>query len=106
MIIYGVDTDDKVTPSAVRDAIVECFYQAHCSDAQLGDTESSQEVTKEYTRKIVEKAFGEVGGDFEKPTKESILAAMVNLQEFAKNFRDQSIIQKHTTEIMKLVNFL
>lgn len=106
MIIYGVDTDSKVTPSAVRDAIVECFYQAHCSDSELGDTESSQEATKEYTRKIVEKAFTDSDGNFESPTKESILAAMVSLQQFAKNFRDQSIIQKHTVEIMKLVNLL
>lgn len=28
-IIYGVDTKEKITPEKVRDAIVECFYQAH-----------------------------------------------------------------------------
>jgi len=34
-IIYGIDADKEVTPLMVRDAIVECFFIAHCEDSGL-----------------------------------------------------------------------
>ncbi len=30
-IIYGVDVTKNVTPVMVRDAIIQCFYEAHCN---------------------------------------------------------------------------
>lgn len=102
--IYGVDTDSEVTPGKVRDAITVCFNEAHCADA--GIAESEMPVKKQYCEQIVKKAFADSGGDFENPTKESILAALEELKKFAANFRDQSIIQKHYQEIMKLMEKL
>lgn len=104
VIIYGVNTDEEVTPLKIRDAIIECFYQAHCSDAQLGLDD--EEMNRDYCRAIVEKAFDQTGNDFEKPTKESILQVMGELAEFAKKFRDAEIIKKHAAEIMKLIERL
>ena len=33
--IFGIEPDEEVTPLMVRDAIVECFYEAHCADAGI-----------------------------------------------------------------------
>lgn len=102
--IYGVDPAKNLTPLIVRDALVECFRQAHCADAGIdiidGDT------NKMYCQEIVRKAFTDAGFNFDTPSKEGILKAMDNLAEFAKKFRDQSIVQKHYSEIMKLINNL
>ncbi len=103
-IIYGIDTEKEITPLMVRDAISECFYQFHCADSSLGLGEG--EANRGYCGEIVKKAFGESGGDFEKPTKESILEVLSWLKNFAKNFRDPSIIEKHAAEIMKLAEKL
>ena len=29
-LVYGVDGGQEITPTQVRDALVECFSQAHC----------------------------------------------------------------------------
>jgi hypothetical protein len=54
----------------------------------------------------VKKAFADSGGDFEKPSKKSIIECLEKLKEFAANFRNPSIIEKHYNEIMKLVSRL
>lgn len=100
--IYGVDTSKEVTPLMVRDAIVECFRQAHCADSGIGS--SDKEVNQAYCREIVSKSFTDSGADFNNPTKDGILRAMNKLAEFAKNFRDQKIVQKNYSEIIELVN--
>lgn len=102
--IYGIAIDEEVTPVMVRDAIIECFWQAHCADSEIAPKE--KEINRQYCKSIVEKAFSDTGGDFKNPTKESILKGLENLAEFSKNFRDPSIIQKHYEGIMKLVNKL
>lgn len=81
----------------------ECFYEAHCKDAQVTDKEN---MGKPYCVEIVKKAFKESGGDFENPTKESILKAMDNLAEFSRSFRDPKKIEENYAKIMILVNKL
>lgn len=102
--IYGVDVNKKITPLIVRDAIVECFFQAHCSDANV-DTEDKG-TNRLYCQEIVKKAFTDANADFNNPTKENILEVLNKLAKFAKNFRDQEMVQKHMEEMMKLVNKL
>ena len=102
--IYGIDLDEEVTPLKVRDAIVNCFLEAHCTDT--GIPADDKEANREYSRLIVKKAFSEFEGEFDRPSKESILKALEKLAEFSKNFRDPSIIEKHYSEIMKLVDKL
>jgi len=92
---------DKVTPQAVREAIINCFYNAHCADTGLNNDEA---VGRSYCTSIVKKAFVDQGVDFEHPTKEGILKVVGTLAEFSKNFRSQEIIEQHKQEIMDLVN--
>ena len=47
-----------------------------------------------------------MGGDFERPTKEKLIAVMEYLAKFSEVFRRPEIIQKHAEEIMILVNKL
>ena len=109
--IYGVDPDKKVTPVMVRDAIIRCFVLAHRDVLEkmkeYGDVGSKQEFEK--TKKLdveilIKKMFSEVGGDFDNPTRESIVKVCDKLAEFSKSFRRPEIIKRHYGEIMKLIN--
>ena len=100
--MYGIDLDKPVTTLMARDALIECFWQAHCSDTGLNRDDQISE--KEYIKQIIIKAFVNTGGDFDNPDKKSILKAMDFLKDFAKNFRDQKIIQKHQEEMMKIID--
>ena len=97
--LYGVDLESEITPIMVRGALAKCFSMAHCEDTGLeGD------VTEDYCRNMVKKAFADSGGDYENPTKESLQKVMAKLADFSKNFRDQKIIEKHYNQILGLVN--
>ena len=99
--IYGIDLEQKVTPLMVRNALVGCFFKAHCEDTGVDQNES--DVNEGYCKTIVTKMFDEVNGDFENPTKEDILSVMGKLAEFSKNFRNPDIIKKHAEEMGKLI---
>ena len=103
-LIYGVDIGQNVSPFQVRDALVECFNQAHCEMVELEG--SNETIDKEYCKSVVKNAFSEVEGDFENPTKEKLMAVMGYLAKFSEAFRKPEIIQKHSEEIMSLVNKL
>lgn len=103
-IIYGIDITKEVTPLMVRDAIVSCFFEAHCMDSDV--EEKDKEINKTYCKEIVKNAFEKARVDFEKPDKNGILLVMNELAEFSKKFRNQEIVQKHFNEIMGLVNKL
>lgn len=102
--IYGIDPDQPMTPLMVRDAIVECFSQAHCVDSDISP--SDKELSRQYCKKIVLKAFADSEGNFDNPSKDDIIGAMKNLASFSKNFRDPGVIEKHYKEIMILVEKL
>jgi hypothetical protein len=102
--IYGIDTSKAVTPLMVRDAIIKCFNQAHCMDSGIDEIEKFS--NEKYCYEIVKKMLDDSNGDFDNPTKESILKSLEKLKEFAKNFRDQSVIEKHYEQIMQLVKLI
>jgi uncharacterized protein YpuA (DUF1002 family) len=56
--------------------------------------------------KIIAKMFEKTGGDFDHPTKESLVKALDGLAEFSKNFRNQEVVDKHYNEIKELVDKL
>ncbi|MBI5457138.1 hypothetical protein HY971_00210 [Candidatus Kaiserbacteria bacterium] len=58
----------------VRDAIIECFLNAHRD--HLGLTGGYEQAERDYCTKIVEQSFKETKGDFHNPTRESVLAAL------------------------------
>jgi hypothetical protein len=102
--IYGADPSQPLTPLMVRDAIIECFIEAHCVDKDV--SVADKEASEEYCQKIVYKAFADSEGNFEDPSKDDLIGAMRNLAKFSKNFRDPSLVEKHYQEIMILVNKL
>lgn len=114
-IVYGVDTSKQISPKDVRDAIVACFTIAHRKELDDlmqssidGDlTDSQIDKLKEINvKQIVRKFFEESEGNYDQPTKESILSVMDKLREFSTKFRNQAVIEKHYKEIMQLVNKL
>lgn len=114
VLIYGVDSEQKVTPKLVRDAIINCFYEAH--QEVLKDmyvllkegkiNEEPEEMGRDYIKETIANYFIKVGGDFEKPTKDHIMLVLEELKAFAKGFRNPDIINKHYGEIMKLVELM
>ena len=98
-LLYGVDTKAKETPLMVRDALVTCFYEAHCRD-----TGTEGEVAKDYCRELVMKAFQDVNGDFDRPSKQDIELVVEKLADFSGNFRSQDLVEKHRGEIMSLIS--
>lgn len=101
---YGIDLSKKVTPLMVRDALINCFFRAHCEDTGVDlDDKSSN---REYCKTIITKAFDEVDGNFNDPTKKDVLNVMSKLAEFSKGFRDPEIIKKHAKEMTALVERL
>lgn len=112
-IIYGVDLSGEVTPIMVRNAIIKCFFNAHKSELDqlrnghdaISDAEF-EKIEQMDVILMIKKYFGDVGGDYDNPTKESILQVLDKLKEFAGNFRDQEVIGQHYQEIMQLVEKL
>jgi hypothetical protein len=112
-IIYGVDISKEVTPIMVRDAIIDCFLKAHSNVLDemrnYSDFKSEEEIIKmkqKNVKSLVESKFKEVGGDFNNPTKDTLMQVIVKLAEYASEFRDPIIIDRHFDEIMSLINKL
>ena len=112
-IIYGVDVNKNVTPVMVRDAIIQCFYEAHCNVLELAretfghpPEEKFEEMKKSHVRELVEDAFHSIKGDFNNPTKDNLLRIVENLKEFASIYRKPDVIKKHVSEIILLMDKL
>jgi len=111
--IYGVNTDEQVTPIKVRDAIIRCFEEAHAEVLNAMRTyvhpkseEEYEELKKLQVEALIRKYFGEIQADFENPKQEDLVKICDKLAEFAAHFRSQDIIKKHYDEIMKLINLI
>lgn len=112
-IIYGVDTSKEVTPIMVRDAIIKCFVLAHKEILEMmkeyykfGSKEEFKEMKELEVELLIKKYFKDTGGNFDNPTKEEIMKVLGKLAEYAKNFRNPEIIEKHYGEIMQLIGKL
>ena len=112
-IIYGVDITKNVTPVMVRNAIIQCFYEAHCNVLELAretfghpPKKRFEEMKKKHVTELVHDVFHRIGGDYNKPTKDSLLKVLEELKKFASIYRRPEIIKKHVSEIMLLINKL
>ncbi|MBU2524419.1 hypothetical protein KKG71_04455 [Patescibacteria group bacterium] len=111
--IYGIDPTKPVTPLMVRNAITECFYQAHeeilnqlkTNDAVITEKEK-KEMGKDQIKILIETFFEEVGGDYQNPKKEELIKVCDKLANFAQSFRAPEIIKKHYDEIVGLINLI
>jgi hypothetical protein len=111
--IYGVDFNDKITPIMVRDAIIKCYYDADREvleklfEIQQFDSKEDETDTKlRHVIIFIRKIFNDVNADFENPTKESLIHVVEKCKECARMFREKEIIEKHTNEIMTLIDKL
>lgn len=108
--IYGVDLSGEITPIQVRDAIIKCFFQAQ--EEIMGYMKKTTELKPETIEElnvdiIIENAFEEAGGDFNNPTKETLIQVIMKLKEYAADvFRDSETIEKHAGEIKQLIDKL
>ena len=112
-IIYGVDVTKNVTPIMVRDAIIQCFYEAHCYVLELArgtfghpPEKKFEQMKKSHVKELVQDIFHRIEGDFNKPTKDNLLKVLDNLKKFASIYRKPDVIKKHVSEIMMLINKL
>jgi len=111
--IYGVDLSKEITPWQVRDVMHACFVQAHCDVlAEMKEyhefkSEAEFEEMKQLdVAMLIKSIFGEIGADFENPTKKDLLKVVDKLSVYASKFRKPDIIEKHHAEIMMLINKL
>lgn len=108
--IYGVDISGKITPIQVRDAIVRCFSLAQEELKQTMRKNMNikpEQIEKVFVDYLIENAFNEADGDFNHPTKEILIQVVNRLKKYATDaFRDPAIIEKHTDEIMQLIDKL
>ena len=113
-IIYGVDTDKPTTILMVRDAIIECFTQAHkqvlekdlCDFKGCMKPEDFENLKKINMTQLIQSFFKEMGAKFEEPAKQDLINLCDKLAEYAKKYRSPEIIKKHYGEIMILMEKL
>jgi hypothetical protein len=112
-IIYGVDVTKDVTPIMVRDAIIDCFTKAHSEvldemrdNIDTKSEEKFEEMKLETVKELIESKFKEIDGDFNNPTKQSLIQVIKKLAEYASMFRDPAVIDRHMAEIMQLIDKL
>ena len=99
--VYGVDISKPITPIMVRDALTQCFIAAHTESLEI---DGQTDVSESMITLNIQDAFAKTGGDYENPTKESLLDAMMHLKEFSKKFRSPEIIANHFQAMQELVN--
>ena len=112
-LIYGVDTTENVTPVMVRDAIIQCFYEAHCHVLELArgtfghpPDKIFDEMKKTHVKDLVQDIFYKIEGDFDNPTKDNLIDVIKHLRGFASIYRKPEIVKKHVSEIMVLIEKL
>lgn len=111
--IYGVNISKKITPIMIREAIIVCFYEAHSLNLEemknhlnFKDDIDFENFKRNDVEALIKLKFEEVGGDFNNPSKDSLIEVVKKLKDYSKFFRDQRIIEKHANDIMKLIDKL
>ncbi|MEM2130922.1 MAG: hypothetical protein QXM96_00580 [Candidatus Woesearchaeota archaeon] len=98
----------KLTSIEVRDAIVDCFLEAH--KEALSNVLVPDEMREKFNRNsvilIVKEAMRKAQGNYDNPTKETLFFSLFYLAELAKNFRDIDLIVKHFKEMLNLIDKL
>jgi len=112
-MIYGVNLQGTVTPHMVRDAIIQCFFEADSEvldglfNQQEFSTETEEkEVKYNHVRVFIKNLFHKTQGDFNNPTKESLTNVIDQCKQYAMMFRHKEIIQENYNKIMTLINKL
>lgn len=112
--LWGVELDSDYNSTNVRDAMLRCFIQANgdaiAKSAVMKlpeDEKEKKKMIEQMTESFIRKAFEETGGNYNSPTKQSIMAALDKLKIYAASQNhSQEMIEKHASEITKLTNGL
>jgi len=111
--IYGVNLNGDISPFDIRDAIIECYYQADkevlnvlFSTENFSSLEDKEKTKRHHIEVMIKKFFDDVNGDFNNPTKESLIDVINKCREFASKFREKEVIEKNYNEIMTLISRL
>ena len=112
-IIYGVDINKKVTPVMVRDAIIQCYYEAHCNVLELAKDafyeppkDKFEEMKKSHIKELIENFICDAGGDVDNPSKNCLIKVLNRLEKIASTYRETKVIKKHVSEINQLIDKL
>ncbi len=112
-ILWSVTAADLVnlTPTKARDLIVECFLQAqkdHLADASefIHQTHSDSDL-RNMVEGAVRLAFRESGGDYDQPTKSSLMNVVgVLARKSEQRNTPREIIAHHKGEIERVLRAL
>ena len=102
---------EGLTPSKARDIMLTCFIEAQKetfarSKKDLGIGSDDRQLRESITTAI-KMVFKEIGGDYEKPSKESLIRAMEVLGRRAASWgTPQDIIEYHKVQMQKVVGLL
>jgi len=100
---------ENVTPRLVRDELLNCFESANRDFSSLLKQPVTDEALKSQVKTFVESVFSNCGVNFENPTKDGLLLAMMQCKANAEKMmgaQGTQIIEHHYTEMMKLINKL
>ncbi len=111
--IYGVNLGETITPVRVRDAIIQCFYEADneimnklFQSSDFRSAADGEKKKRKHVEVLIKKMFQEVHGDFNNPTKESLIGVIDKCAEYAAPIRDKETINTNYNAIMSLINRL
>ena len=111
--IYGISLDDEITPIKVRDAIIQCFCKADneimdqlFQSTDFKSAEEGEQKKRNHVKILVKKMFQEVNGDFDNPTKESLIGVIDKCADYAGPVRDEETIHNNYDAIMSLIERL
>ena len=103
----------EITPIYVRDAIINCFYEAHNDvlnemfEVSNFSSDNESKMTKyNHIRIMIKTLFDRVHGDFDNPSKESLIKVIDQCAQYAQNYRDDETIKKNYNKIMEMINKL
>lgn len=100
-----------LTPRRARDLVVQCFFNAQVETFRRAATKlgagASQEQLQRTVEGAVRLAFRSTKGDFEHPTKESLMAAVMDLAGKASAMgTPHDIIEHHKQQLGRVFEVL
>jgi len=101
------DDFKDMNPAKARDLIVKCFFEAqketyHRTKQAIGVSDTEEEIHKTVVAGI-RGTFKEIGGDYEQPTKETLMKVVEGLAKKAKLWGTPSDIIEYHKQCMDKV---
>ncbi|MFA5358164.1 MAG: hypothetical protein WC308_04600 [archaeon] len=112
-MVYGIDTENSVTPLMVRNAIEAFMLGAHAETLEgmkgfqkFDSDEAFEEFKKQYVSVFIRGLFASTGGNYNLPTKESLIRVVEALKVYAADLRNKEFIEKNVALAMEMINLI